>query len=128
MKMRNNKGQQGQALITLIVFVLIAITVTSAGVAATLSSVFSAGEVEQGIVALTAAESTIENAMLRYLRNPNYTGETLVIGGATVTTQIAGDPPVITVVSRYRNSIRIVEAQTVYNNNALTISSWKEIN
>lgn len=128
MTIKNSQGQKGQALITLIIFILIAISVTSAGVAATLSSIFSASETEQGIIALSAAESSIENAILRYIRNPSYTGDTLVIGGATVTTQIVGNPPTFTAVGRYQNSSHTVQVQTVYNNNALTISSWKEIN
>lgn len=119
-------GQQGQTLVTLLFFMIISISIISAVVIVVFNTIVSGGNYEQGNVAYYAAEAGAENALLRLLRDPSYSGETLTVDAATVTISVVGNT--ITSVAEYGNSIRKVEVQTVYNNNMLEVSTWKEIN
>ena len=81
-----------------------AIAVTSAAIIVLASNSIAASKQEEGTTAYYAAESGAENAMLELLRNPNYTGETLQIGTASVSAQITPGPP-ITIISQHRKEI-----------------------
>ena len=118
----------GQALITLLIFMVVAITLTAGAIAILINNTLSTSKIEQTQLAYATAESGAENAILRLLRNPNYTGETLSINGGTATIQITGtEPKVITSVGTVGNFIRTLEIRVGYTNNILTVSSWKEI-
>ena len=123
--MRSKKNQKGQAIVTLLFIMVIAVSIITAVVIVAANNIASGSRFEQGTVAYYAAETGVHNALLRILRNPSYTGETLAVDGATVTIQVVGDT--ITSVAEYGNSIRKIEAQTMYNNNVLSVISWKEI-
>lgn len=131
--MKNNlkyfKNQSGQALVTLLFFVLIGLTVISAAAFALYGNIQSTTVSEQGSYAYYIAESGVEEALIQILRDPNYTGtplgQPLTVGEGNAIIQVLGN--VITSTGTYRNSVRKIQAQTVYNNNVLTISSWKEI-
>lgn len=125
----NFKLQKGQALITLLFFVIVSITITSAAVTLIMISSLSATKLEMSTNALTIAESGAENAMLRLLRNPFYTGETgLAVGNGTATITVSGtNPTTITSTGIIGNFKRRVEVKVGYTNNILTVQSWKEI-
>ena len=121
-------SQQGQALITLLFFVIIGITVITAAVTIVLTNSLAASNLEQGYGALNAAESGVENALLRLDRNPNYTGETLSVGAGSATITVSGSSPItILSVGTYYNSIRKIQATVTNTNNAFTVTSWKEV-
>lgn len=122
----NKKNQKGQSLIVLLFFVTISTAIITAIVFMVFNSVVSSSNVETGTLSYYAAEAGAENALLRLLRDTTYTGETMAVGDATVVIQVSGG--VITSTATYLGSVRKIEVQTVYNNNVLTISSWKEIN
>ena len=124
--MKNKTYQKGQAVITLLFFMVIAISIITSVVIIVLNSATSGSNVEQGTVAYYSAETGAENALLRLLRDPTYAGETMNVGGATVTINVSGNT--ITSTATYSNSIRKVQVQTLYNNNVLSVTSWKEIN
>lgn len=124
--MKNIKRQKGQAIVTLLFVMVIAVAVITATVIVTANSVNSGSSFERGTIAYYAAESGANNALLRILRNPSYAGETLEVDGANVEIVVAGNT--ITSVAQYGNSIRKIEVQTVYNENVLSVASWKEIN
>lgn len=119
----------GQALVTLLFFVLIGLTVLSSSAVLVYGNIQSASVTEQGNYAYYIAESGIEEALLRMVRDPNYTGtpagQPIVISDGSVTVQVSGG--VITATGVYLNNVRKIQAQTVYNNNVLTVSSWKEV-
>src|SRR4051794_27624872 len=79
--------QNGQALITLLFFAIIALTVTSASTIMVLANSLSGTKFQQGSVAYEIAQSGVENAILRLLRDPTYTGETMSVGSGTVVIQ-----------------------------------------
>jgi len=127
--MKKKIQERGQALITFLYIMIIGMTIASAASVIMLINLIGGGTMESGEIAYYIAESGIENAILNLLRNPSYMGENLVIGGGNVTTEITNQNPLtILATGRYNNIVRKIEVQTVYNNNVLTISSWKEIN
>jgi hypothetical protein len=120
--------RRGQALITLIFFIIVGVTITSTAIIIILINSQAASKLEQGTMALSIAESGAENAILRLLRNPAYSGETLSVGDGTAVIYVnSEEPKIITSEGKLGNSIRKIRVQIGYNNNILTIQSWKEI-
>ena len=130
MKISNFKFQikSGQTLLMLMVFMIIAITVTSAAAGMILVNTANTQKMEGGTVAFQVAESGIENALLRLLRNPNYTGENnLAIGNGTVDISVTGSNPyTITSTGISGNFSRTIQVVVNYNGN-MTITSWREV-
>lgn len=116
----------GQTVIALMVFMVMASTITAAAVALSIINSQSASAIELGNNALSVANSGGENAMLRLLRNPSYTGETLTVGDGTATITVTGtNPYVITSkgqVGDFSRTIQVVATGSGF----LTVSSWKE--
>ena len=122
------KLQNGQALVTLLFFVLISLTITSAAIIIIIANSLSANSFQEGTKAYYTAESGVENALLRLLRDPNYTGETLTIGTTTAKVTVTGtNPKTIVSVGQDGNFERTVQAQATYNNGFYTFSGWKEL-
>lgn len=123
------KYKQGQTLITLLVFIIIFLTITSAAVIMLSSNSVSTDTFQQSIAAKEIAESGIENALLRLLRNPDYTGETLTVGDGNVIITVTGDAVNKIIISKGKlgNFQRIIQTNITYNNGMLNITSWKEI-
>ena len=125
-------SSRGQALITLLFFTVIGVTVTSAAVVMILVNALSGTKQQQGEVAYEIAQSGIENGMIRLLRNPAYTGETLPVGSGSATVTITGsgssNNPYI-ILSKGTNGIFVREVQVTatYQNNLLTVTSRKEV-
>ena len=123
------KVEAGQALVTLLVFTIVAITITSAAVVIILTNSVGTSKFEQGTNTYYSAESGAENALLRLLRDPNYTGETLPVGNASVIISVANTGSTYTITSgaTLGNFIRRVEVTATFVNNILTVTSWKEV-
>ncbi|MBA3723845.1 MAG: hypothetical protein H0W89_03035 [Candidatus Levybacteria bacterium] len=128
-KIVNLFDQKGQALITLLFFMIIGITITSAAVVMILVNSLSGAKLQQGEIAYHIAKSGAENGVLRLLRNPSYTGEDdLGIGGGLVDITVSGSGPyTITSTGTTGNFTRKVETTVTYVNNLLTVTSQKEI-
>lgn len=123
---------KGQALITLLFFTVIGVTVTSAAVVMILINSLSGTKQQQGEVAYEIAQSGAENGLIRLLRDPTYTGETLPVGSGSATITVngsgaSGNPFII--LSKGTNGIFIREVQVTatYQNNLLTVTSRKEV-
>jgi hypothetical protein len=80
------------------------------------------------MIAFQVAESGAENAIIRLLRDPNYTGETLTVGTGTAVITVTGTTTK-TIISSGTNGSYLRKVQIVvgYVNNVLTISSWEEV-
>lgn len=127
--MNKNKFQNGSSLVMLLVFAVVATTVAAAAVAVMLNVSQGISRLEGRILASQVAESGIENALLRLLRNPNYVGETnLQVGNGTVDITVTGDATTktITSIGRINNYLQTVQVIVTYNDTIMTISSWKE--
>ena len=113
---------------TLLFFVIISLTITSAAIIIVIINSVSVGKLAQGTVSYYAAESGIENALLRVLREPAYAGETLTIDSVTVVITVTGaNPKLITAVAQNGKFKRTVQAQMNYSNGYYTFTNWKEI-
>ena len=124
----NFKFQRGQALITLLFFVLISLTITTGAIIIIIANSLSVSKFQEGTLVYYAAESGVENALLRLLRDPNYTGETLTIGSETAVITVSGNnPKTVVSVGQNGNFKRTVQAQMNYSNGYYTFSNWKEI-
>lgn len=118
----------GQALVSLLFFMVIAIMVTSAAIIILTNNSLTTSKNEQGTIAFYFAESGIENALLRLMRDPDYSGETLPIGEGNAVVQVTqGNPIVILSTGINGNSIRKIQAQAAYSNYLLNVISWKEV-
>lgn len=123
--MRNN---QGQTLVTLLVFMMIALMVISAAVVILIINATTTTKFQESLRALLVAESGAENAILRLLRNPSYAGETLSVDDGTATVAVVGASPIIvTSEGRVGNFLRKVQITANYSGNILSIVSWREV-
>ncbi len=120
---------KGQALITLLFFMIIALTITSASVVMILVNSLSGAKLQQGEIAYHVAQSGADNAVLRLLRNPGYTGETdLAVGSGLVDIEVTGAGP-YTIISTgtVGNFSKKVAVTATYVDNLLTVTSQKEV-
>lgn len=126
-KLINNRT--GQTLVTLLIFMVMMITITGAAVALSINNSISADKFAIGIDSYTIAESGVENALIRLLRDPNYTGETINVGDGTATITVTGDITSKTIISsgKINNFARKIELRTAYNDGMLSVLSWREI-
>jgi hypothetical protein len=125
----NSFRQAGQALVTLLFFILISLTITSGAIIIIIANSQSVSKFQEGDLSYYAAESGVENALLRLLRDPDYTGETLMIGSTTVIATVSGAvfPKTVTATGQNGNFIRKVQAQINYDGTHYTFSNWKEL-
>ncbi len=124
----NSQFQKGQALTVLLVFMVIAITITTGTVAVIIVNTQNSAKSEQGAMALSIAESGLEDSLMRTLRDPNFSAETLLVNGGTASISVTGSTnKIFTSVGIIGSFRRTVQVTTSYNNNILTVLSWKEI-
>lgn len=128
---KNNKYslKKGQTLITLLIFILVAITIATTSVSILISNAQNTSGTSQSIEAYYAAEAGIENASMRLLRDPEYTGEVLQISSdvsATISVSHNGHYEVISS-GKSGGIIRVIQANLDYTNNILQVVAWKEI-
>lgn len=120
--------QHGQALVTLLFFSIIAITITSAAVIVIITQAKTGTTIGLSHNVYYMAESGAENALLRLLRDPTYTGEQLVLSDGTVSITVTGtNPIIITSQATVSGFLRKVQVQADYTNAVLTVLSWKEL-
>jgi hypothetical protein len=120
-------SESGQTLIALLVFMLVAMTVTLAATAVAIINIKSNNGFASGQTALQNANSGIENAIVSLERNPSYSGGTITLNSGTATISISGTT-IITIVSvgsvgRYE---RTETASLTYANNIYSLLSWSE--
>lgn len=120
--------QSGQTLVTLLIFIAFAITVTISSIAVIISSTQSVTTLSQGEKAYIIAETGVENAILRVLRDRTYTGETLTVDGGTAEVSVSGSTLIDVVsIGRYQGFTRTLHAQTQFNQGVLEIVTWEEL-
>lgn len=126
--MKNLQRQKGQTLVIMLTYMIIAIVVTTASITLVLNSSSGTDKIYQGANSLDIAESGAETAMIKLLRNPNYTGETLTVGGGQAVVTITGtNPKKVISKGTLNNFTRTIQVMVDTSNNTLTATSWKEI-
>jgi hypothetical protein len=120
--------KEGQTLVILLVYMIIAIIVTTASIALVINSSSGTNTVYQGANSLDIAESGAETAMIKLLRNPDYSGETISVGnGQAVVTVLGTNPKTILSKGTLNNFTRTIQVIVDTSNNTYTATSWKEI-
>lgn len=125
-------SSSGQALIALIFISAIGIVIASGAVILIYINSSSGLKVQEGNRAYQIAQSGAENALLRLLRNPAYTGETgLAIGDGFVdvtVTNTGGTYYIATASGTIGDFVRKIQINAHYNESyELVIDSRKEI-
>jgi len=106
-------------MILLIFFVMTAVAITIAAIFMIIITSGSVADMQNGIEVGQLADSGAENALLKLERDPLYSGEVYIVvtGDTTKTidsTVVMGD------------FTRKVEVLANFNNNVLSVTSWKE--
>ena len=122
------KLNAGQALVMLLMYMMIAIIVTTASVMLIIINSRATDSLYQGSNAYDIAESGAETAMIKLVRNPNYAGETLSVGGGQAVITITGANPK-TIVSQgiLNNFTRRIQVVVDTSNDTITATTWKEL-
>ena len=121
---------RGQAMVTLLFFVIMVITITAGAVIVLFSNSLSGTRFQQSSVAYQVAQSGAENAILRLLRDSTYRSETLVIGTGTasiVVTDNGGGSYTILSKGTSNNLTRQIQMNITTVNNVSTVTSQKEV-
>lgn len=120
-------NEKGSALVTLLVFSTIALVIVTTGVLITINSTAdNVGYYTQSQM-YAMLEGGAENAIMQIIRNHNYTGESLSIGGGTVTISVTGtSTKTIQVVATENNHIRRIELTGDLVNNTFNITNRVE--
>lgn len=116
-------------MVLLLVFVMVAIAITTAATFIIATNSISATNVSQGLATRQMAETGVEKVLLSLLRDPNYKGETFSLDAGTVTATVSGTTALsIDVIAVNGDYVKRVEVMATYSNNVLTLESWKDIN
>lgn len=119
---------KGQALIALLSFIIISVTVISAAVIILVTNTLGSSKVELGASAYSLAQSGAENAFLRLLRNPSYFGEQITTPDGTTNISVQGtNPYTIYSSGKVNNFVRRIRVTVTNVGGKLTITEWKEL-
>lgn len=121
-----NSSQSGSIMIALLIFIIVGTMITTASVMLMIDNTVISTEQIAASEVHGMAESGVENAILRLLRDPSYTGETLIVGEGQVVVSVAGSNPiVVTSEATLGSSSRTIVANLERNSGILTIDSWE---
>lgn len=124
----NRLRNSGQSLVSLLFFMIVAVTVASASAIILLVNSLSTASFQEGLAAFAVAESGAENAILRLLRDPAYSGESVVLEKGTAQISVSGsNPKIVNSIGRSGNFQRQIQINIVINNGVYSTTSWKEI-
>lgn len=119
------KNHKGQALVSLLMFIMVALTVITSAITTVITNTRASSENQQAVDAYYVAEAGMENALMRILRDPNYSGETLQVGNNSAVVTVSGTT--ITSTGYVNNLTRKIQVIVSYNNYQMTITNWQEI-
>jgi hypothetical protein len=125
--MKHSLNESGQTLIALLIFMLVAMTVTIAATAVAIINIQSNNGLSNGQTALITANSGIENALINIERNPSYTGGTMSLNNGTDTISVSGTGTLtivsVATVGHFQRTVTATVTQTGSN---INLSSWSE--
>ncbi len=121
--------EAGQTLIVLLIFVLMAVLVASTAIFVVTANAVASNDLSMGISTKQMADSGIETAYIKLLRDPSYVGETInEPGGGTIVVSVSWFGENATIVSTATNGTYSKRVESVVTNsqNVLTQVYWKE--
>lgn len=121
-------ASKGQAVITVIFIAVIGMFIATGAIFTVANALESSASEELGAAAFQAAESGIENSVLRLMRDPSYTGETMSIDqrSTAVVTVTTGTGIRIESIGTVGAVSRKIVADAHYDNLVLIVDSWGE--
>lgn len=119
----------GQALITLLFTVVIGMLVTTGAIMTLVNAYKSLSDQELTTFAYITAETGMENGILRIMRDPSYTGETIVLDGnrTSVVTVTQAPGYVLLSVGSVGSVTRKIQVNAHFTGLTFIIDSWKEV-
>ena len=125
---QSKESQSGQALVVLLFYMIIAITLSTTAVAVVLANSLSVTRSEQGAHALEIAEAGAENALIRLIRNTDYAGESLTIDGGSATATVSGTGvKTVTSVGVVGGFTRTIQVIATVTNGVINVTAWQEL-
>ena len=122
--------KKSQTLVSLLIIIAISIIIITTVLGLMMSNLINTSSVEQSTELKLAAESGMENGLLRLLRDPSYSGETLTsaINGYTTTITVSGDSVNKTLISTASSLTfqKKILVKITYNNNQMVINLWQD--
>lgn len=121
--------KSGNISIMLVMIIILLSVLTTAAVALAISTTRDTTTFTMGEKVHSIAESGAENAILRLLRDPSYTGETnLPIGAGNATITVTGTSPyTILSIGTIGSITRNIEVKATITAGKLTVISWQEL-
>ncbi len=124
----NWQRRKGQALIPLLIVIVIILSLGVAAVELAISNVVVDRYFQEEMDGYFTVESALENALLRSLRNPGYSGEDLQINEASCTIEINGETPkVVTARCESDRWVRRLQAEVSFVNGIMSTDNIREI-
>lgn len=121
--------QNGQVLVSILIIMAVAILATGVSVVASSLS-RTTGITNASDKLLYAAESGLDDALIKFLRDQSYGGEIISMGGVSVSIDVEQPTPtelIITSQAAQGNLVREVEISADFVNNVLSVNTWKQI-
>jgi hypothetical protein len=122
------KNQSGQALIVLLFFMIIAITLSTTAIAVVASNSLAVTSMEESTHALEIAEAGAQDGLIRLIRAPNFSGETLTVSGGSATVVITGasTKTILStgVTGTFKRKIQVIVS---FTNGIFTVTGWQEV-
>jgi hypothetical protein len=125
-----HKNSSGQILTSVLVFMAFGLSIVALSATLTIISMQNTAKYSQSEQASIYAEAGAEEAVLRLIRDPSYSGGNFPVAtGATVVIQVAtsGEIRTITSTATYNGFTKKVLAQVNLANSKVTLVSWKQI-
>lgn len=124
------RKDSGQILTSVLVFMAFGLSVIALSATLTIINIQNTGKLSRSEQASVYAEAGAEEAILRLIRDPGYSGGTLALSSdATIAIQIATNDTSRTVTSTatYSGFTKKIQAVVSLANSKATLISWKQI-
>lgn len=126
--MTKKRSQAGQALTPVLVVVAVAMTLSASAVSITIANTQASSAQSIGQEALSVAQAGVDNALLRLLRDPTYSGETLTVGSYTTLVTVSGtSTKTISSTATVAGFTRSLQVSAAYTGLDLAITNWQEL-
>lgn len=125
--MRPLRASSGQTVVALLIFMMLAITLTLTAAIVVIVNTQSDTAYQLGEQALENAQAGIENALVRLERHDTYTGETMSLTDGTATITVSGTSTLTIVSVGHAGSMaRTITATATASGSVITLTSWSE--
>lgn len=124
----HHKKQKGQALIMVILIGIIALIAVVSAATLVISELKKNTAVSFGVSQYQITYGALENALMRLLRDPNYTGETVMLGSSTCVVTVSGSlAKTVEVRCSDGTYSRKIGATVTFTNGVMAVSGISEI-